>query len=186
MVSMKNDYYTYAYLREDGSPFYIGRGKGRRAFDKRHKVGPPPKDRILFLKTGLTYTESVRHEVYMISVLGRKDNRTGILRNLTDGGEGTKNPSSAVRQKISGGMKKAWSEGRHHDMAGENNPNSKGRQGERNSTSKVTDDDRRDIARDYNPGKKDGHNGNCSVLSEKYGVSMGQIRRIAKDPRWTS
>ena len=82
------EYYTYAYLREDGTPYYIGRGKGRR-LKQRHKHGVPSEDRILLLKTELTFEESVRHEVYMIAILGRKDVGTGILRNHTDGGEGT-------------------------------------------------------------------------------------------------
>ena len=84
-------YYTYAYLREDGTPYYIGKGKGYRAYDKRHSIGVPSKDRILILKKNLTEEESFRHEKYMISVLGRKDLGTGILRNKTDGGEGSSN-----------------------------------------------------------------------------------------------
>jgi hypothetical protein len=89
------EYYTYAYLREDGTPYYIGKGKGDRAYRKhfRSKVrggffSPPPRDRILILKENLTNEEANQHEIYMIAVLGRKDNNTGILRNLTDGGEG--------------------------------------------------------------------------------------------------
>jgi hypothetical protein len=85
-------YYTYAYLREDGTPYYVGRGKGGRAFDKTHRIKVPPKERVLFLKQNLTYEEATKHEIYMIAVLGRKDLGTGILRNLTDGGEGRPGP----------------------------------------------------------------------------------------------
>lgn len=85
-------YYTYAYLREDGTPYYIGRGKGDRAFDTTHRIKVPPRDRVLFLKKDLTYAEASQHEIYMIAVLGRKDLGTGILRNLTNGGEGRPGP----------------------------------------------------------------------------------------------
>jgi hypothetical protein len=85
------EYYTYAYLREDGTPYYIGKGRNRRV-NKPHLRGHidmrPPKDRIIFLKRNLTEQEAIKHEIYMIAVFGRKDNQTGILRNLTDGGEG--------------------------------------------------------------------------------------------------
>jgi len=96
-----NNHYTYAYLREDRTPYYIGRGTGRRAFKNHHHISVPPRDRVLFLKTDLTFAESVDHERYMIAVLGRKDLGTGILRNLTDGGEGAQNLSPETRQKIS-------------------------------------------------------------------------------------
>lgn len=85
---MKN-YYTYAYLREDGTPYYVGKGKGNRSHRKYHTVAVPPFDRILILKKDLSEDEAIQHEIYMIAVLGRKDSGTGILRNLTNGGEGT-------------------------------------------------------------------------------------------------
>ena len=88
---MGNIYYTYAYLREDGTPYYIGKGHGDRAFQSQRRKGcPKPKDikRILFLKKNLSEADAFKHEQYMIAVLGRKDLGTGILRNLTDGGEG--------------------------------------------------------------------------------------------------
>jgi hypothetical protein len=84
------EYYTYAYLREDGTPYYIGKGKGYRVYDKHNRTSPPPKDksRIIFLKQNLTEEEAFKHEIYMIAVFGRKDLGTGILRNLTSGGDG--------------------------------------------------------------------------------------------------
>jgi len=86
---MKNDYYTYAYLRKDGTPYYIGKGRRYRAFDgANHAIKLPPKERIIFLKKNLTEEEAFKHEIYLIAVLGRKDLGTGILRNITDGGEG--------------------------------------------------------------------------------------------------
>ena len=82
-------YYTYAYLREDGTPYYIGKGSGSRAYlQLNHMVKTPEAERVLMLKQDLTEEEANRHEIYMIDVLGRKDIGTGILRNLTDGGGG--------------------------------------------------------------------------------------------------
>jgi hypothetical protein len=83
-----SDYYTYAYLREDGTPYYIGKGRAKRIHKKHKGVGIPPRARRIFLKKNLTEDEAFRHEVYMIFVLGRKQDGSGILRNLTKGGEG--------------------------------------------------------------------------------------------------
>ena len=88
---MKKDFYTYAYLRKDGTPYYIGKGRRGRCFDntrRRYKC-PNDRKRVLILKKNLTNDEAIKHEIYMIAVLGRKDLGTGILRNRTDGGEGT-------------------------------------------------------------------------------------------------
>ena len=84
-----NRFYTYAYLREDKTPYYIGKGTGDRIYSTNRRNNPPKdKSRIIFLKQNLTEEEAFRHEIYMIAVFGRKDLRTGILHNLTDGGDG--------------------------------------------------------------------------------------------------
>ena len=85
-----NRFYTYAYLREDRTPYYIGKGKRSRAYSRWRNGLNPPKDksRIIFLKKNLTEEEAFRHEIYMIAVFGRKDLGAGILHNKTDGGEG--------------------------------------------------------------------------------------------------
>jgi hypothetical protein len=84
-----NEYYTYAYLREDGTPYYIGKGKGRRAWSRSRVIKKPrDKSRILILKKNLSESEAFKHEVYMIAVYGRKDLGTGLLHNTTNGGDG--------------------------------------------------------------------------------------------------
>ena len=98
-------YYTYAYLREDKTPYYIGKGKGNREYKRSRNDIRPPKDksRVIYLKQNLTEEEAFKHEIYMIAVFGRKDLGTGILRNKTDGGEGVSGRilSQESRRKIS-------------------------------------------------------------------------------------
>ena len=82
-------YYTYAYLREDKTPYYIGKGKGDRIYSTKRSVKlSKDRSRIIFLKQNLTEQEAFKHEIYMIAVFGRKDLGTGILHNKTDGGDG--------------------------------------------------------------------------------------------------
>ena len=98
-----NIFYTYAYLREDLTPYYIGKGKSYRAYRKNRNVHPPEdKTRIIFLKKNLTEEEAFRHEKYMIAIFGRKDLETGILHNRTDGGDGASGTilSQETRDKI--------------------------------------------------------------------------------------
>jgi hypothetical protein len=90
-----NRFYTYAYLREDRTPYYVGKGTGKRIYSKRKNISlPKDKSRIIFLKQNLTEEEAFKHEIYMIAVFGRKDLGTGILHNKTNGGDGA---SGAVR-----------------------------------------------------------------------------------------
>ena len=112
-------YYTYAFLREDKTPYYVGKGKGKRAWANRRKPPHRPKDdsRILILKEGLSEEEAINHEIYMIAVFGRKDRGTGILHNRTNGGEGvsgyrhTGETKKTLKIKSSGANNPRWKGG---------------------------------------------------------------------------
>ena len=87
-------FYTYAFLREDGTPYYIGKGSGRRAYVKRGRTirAPADNNRVIILKNNLTEDEAFKHERYMISILSD-------LRNLTEGGEGSAGRIMSEEQK---------------------------------------------------------------------------------------
>jgi hypothetical protein len=82
-------FYTYLWLREDGTVYYVGKGSGNRAYLKHRRGGmkPPPDDRII-VQQFENEAEAFGAEIFLISFYGRKNTNSGCLVNFSNGGEG--------------------------------------------------------------------------------------------------
>src|ERR1019366_7352218 len=81
-----DNFYTYLWLREDGTPDYVGKGIGRRVY-RRHRVGEPPSQDRILVQEFPSEADALAAEAFLISYYGREDLGLGCLLNLTDGGE---------------------------------------------------------------------------------------------------
>lgn len=124
------EYYTYVYLDPtcegyfghfEGivfnlKPFYVGKGTNNRIEDhvkmgnkhynkhlankiaKIHKQGRKPIGLILFSST--SEEKCFAYEEKLIRIWGRADNKTGILCNMTDGGDGVRNRVISIEERL--------------------------------------------------------------------------------------
>jgi len=86
-MHVEKTFYTYLYLRYDGTPYYVGKGSGNRAFSSQHRVKPPTNTTRIMIQEFPSEQDAFEAEKFLIAYYGRIDQGTGCLRNLTDGGE---------------------------------------------------------------------------------------------------
>jgi len=81
-------FYTYVWLRDDGTPYYVGKGSGNRAYIRHgHRCAPPASvDHIVFY-IAKDEVDAFEMEELLIWYYGRWDLGLGRLRNLTNGGD---------------------------------------------------------------------------------------------------
>jgi hypothetical protein len=114
-MATRRRFVVYAFFRSNGVPYYIGKGTSRRPYHcgktnrsvhcPRTVDGKIDKSRIRLLFTDIEEEEALDVEICLISLLGRidKDPVHGVLRNMTDGGDGTsgRKMSEEQRRKMS-------------------------------------------------------------------------------------
>ncbi len=110
--------YVYEHIRLDNNtPFYIGIGSDniyKRANEKTRRnniwknITKKTAFKVNILFDNISYQEAKTKEIELIKKYGRIDLRSGILSNMTDGGDGTINKiyTKEYREKLSIAAKK--------------------------------------------------------------------------------
>jgi hypothetical protein len=127
-TSPPKGFYIYFWVREKdskiakaGTVWYVGKGSGNRAWIHG---GPKNNTHIIIAEANLSETGAFAMERRYIRWYGRVDNNTGILRNLTDGGEGCSGATFTRTEE----------QNLHNSIAQKNSPNNyrKNQSGEKN------------------------------------------------------
>ncbi|MBX4992287.1 hypothetical protein ABID08_000718 [Rhizobium binae] len=106
------EYYTYVWRDAAGVPFYVGKGKGKRAHNTTRRsvdfkeIYAKGGCSVEILDLFIHESQAHAHEVELIELYGRRP-FGGTLVNMTDGGEGTsgRKLNDEARAKISAAAK---------------------------------------------------------------------------------
>lgn len=89
-----NNFYVYLHKKKsDGSVFYVGKGRGNRAYDLKRRsrfwssVEKIHGVDVCIFADGMSEDQAFNKEVELIKLYGRRQHG-GLLVNLTDGGDG--------------------------------------------------------------------------------------------------
>lgn len=112
-------YYVYRHIRLDTNEvFYIGKGKSDRAWSKKGRsdwwfnIKNKCGIRVDIIMYFDSEEDALNKEIELIKLYGRLNNKTGILINLTDGGEGVSGKIFSEEER----------ENRSNRVSGKNNP----------------------------------------------------------------
>lgn len=216
-------FYVYAYLRNKdsitakaGTPYYIGKGTGDRAWQQHRVVRngrsvgiltPKETRRIVILEAKLTEVGAFALERRYIRWYGRKDAGSGILGNMTAGGEGATGshpwargvPKTAThRAKLSTALKgkpspkTGYVKSRNYrasiprgtKLSTIQLTNRPSTHGEKNPNAKLSPSDVIDIRKKLSESSGSSQKILRTELRDKYNISMSTIIAIAKFRIW--
>ena len=80
-MAESNKFYVYKYVTDDGIPYYIGKGSGKRINRHHTKTQLPPPDRRIIIEDNLTNEQAKMLEGQLISEYKRKIDG-GLLDNI--------------------------------------------------------------------------------------------------------
>jgi hypothetical protein len=188
-------FYIYAFLREKdsniaekGTPYIIGKGSGDRCYKKHGRPAQPPsnRDSIIKLVENLPEEEAFTYEMAYIEYYGRIDIGTGILRNRSNGGDGSSGKvcSAETRKSISDTLKLRYATGNKHPTLGRSHSThtkkimSKQRKGEKNVNAKLNEVDVGDIKYRLSIGQSG------ASIARLYNVTHANISAIKTEKTW--
>lgn len=200
LIEFTQMFYIYCYRNplKNMQPFYIGKGKGNRFKDhlktsslnenslknstikKIINAGYEILDCIEIVKDSLTEAEAFALEVELIASYGRKNNGTGILTNLTDGGEGAVGAvrSEKLKEAISHTLKQYFVDNPEALTHTRNHESQKKNRGEGNGNSKLTTVQVLEIKELLKTKMFQ------KEIAKRYGISQMIISQIKNKQRW--